>query len=118
MKHSQANHNVMIHHLRHIFMPIDQANTKNIYLMQQFVKSNYFIPIHLATKREQFDCWNNSIPFFVDLVYIMVHFSKFSLIIFVALSAEKSSSLHTIILKTKHKQSNTLSETSFEYSSL
>ena len=102
-------------HVRHIFKPINQTNAKIIYLMQQFVKSNYFNPIHLATKREQFDCWNNSIPFCVDLMYIMVHFSKFSLIIFVALSAEKSSSLHTIILKTKHKQSNTLSETSFEY---
>ena len=96
-------------------MLIDQTNAKIIYLAQQFVKTNCFNPIHLATKREQFDCWNNSIPFCIDLVYIMVHFSKFSLIIFVALSTEKSSSLHTIILKTKHKQSDTLSETSFEY---
>ena len=102
-------------HVRHIFMPINQTNAKFIYLTQQFVKSNYFNPIHGATKREQFDCYNNSIPFCIDLVYIMVHFSKFSLIIFVAVSAEKESSLHTIILETKHKQSNTLSETSFEY---
>ena len=102
---------IMTHHVRHIFMPVDQTNVKIIYLTQQFVKSNYFNPIHLATKRVQFYCWNNSIPFCIDLVYIMVHFSKFSLIIFV----EKSSSLHTIILKTKHKQSNTLSETLFEY---
>ena len=38
----------------------------------------------------------------------MVHFSMFSLINFIAVSAEESSSLHTIILETKHKQSNTL----------
>ena len=50
-----------------------------------------------------------SIPFGIAIMYIMVHFSMFSLINFVAVSTEKSSSLHTIILKTKHKQSNTLS---------
>ena len=65
MKHSQANHNIMTHHntsqhitthhMRHIFMPVDQTNAKIIYLTQQFVKSNYFNPIHLATKREYFD---------------------------------------------------------------
>ena len=50
-----------------------------------------------------------SISFLIATLYIMVHFSMFSLINFVAVSTEKSSSLHTIILKTKHKQSNTLS---------
>ena len=56
-----------------------------------------------------------SIPFLIATLYIMVHFSIFSLINFIAVSAEKSSSLHTIILKTKHKQSNTLSENTIEY---
>ena len=45
----------------------------------------------------------------------MVHFSMFSLIIFVAVSIEQLSSLHTIILKTKHKQSNTLSCITIKY---
>ena len=39
----------------------------------------------------------------------------FSLINFVAVSAEKSSSLHIIISKTRHKQSNTLSSSIIEY---
>ena len=49
-----------------------------------------------------------SIPFLVAALYIMVHFSMFSLINFIAVSTKKSSFLHTIIIKTKHKQSNTL----------
>ena len=48
----------------------------------------------------------------------MVNFSMFSLIKFIAASAEKSSSLHTIILKTKHKQSNTLSCITIKYTFL
>ena len=47
-----ANQITTTHHVRRIFMPIDQTNTKIIYLTQQFVKSNYFNPIHLATRRE------------------------------------------------------------------
>ena len=39
-------------HMRHSFMPDDQTNEKISYLMQQFVKSNYFNPIHLATKEK------------------------------------------------------------------
>ena len=43
-------------------------------------------------------------------------FLMFSLINFVAVSAEKSSSLHTIIYsKTKHKQSNLLPSNTIEY---
>ena len=58
-----------------------------------------------------------SIPFLIAALpctswYI---FSMFSLINFVAVSMEKSSSLHAIILKTKHKQSNTLSSSTKEY---
>ena len=53
MKDSHANRNVMTHHMRHVFMPIIQTNEKVIYLMQQFVKSNYSNPIHLETKRAQ-----------------------------------------------------------------
>ena len=45
----------------------------------------------------------------------MVHFSKFSLINFVALSTEKSSSLHTIILKNKTQRKQLLSSFSIEY---
>ena len=56
-----------------------------------------------------------SIPFLVAILYIMVHFSMFSLINFVAVSTEKSSSLPTIILKTKHKQSNILSCITIKY---
>ena len=47
-----------------------------------------------------------------------VHHSKFSMFLLinvVAVITEKSSSLHTIILETKHKQSNTLSKTTIEY---
>ena len=65
-----------------------------------------FNPIHVAAKRELIGLLQQSIPFHVDLVYIVVHFSKFSLIIFIALSAEKSSSLHTILFlkQTQTKQ--------------
>ena len=52
-----------------------------------------------------------SIPFGVAILYIMVQNFKFSL----ALKARKSSSLHTIYFKTKHKPSNLLSSFSFEY---
>ena len=67
--------------MEHIFMPDDQTNQK----------------LFSSPK---------SIPFCIDLVYILVHFTKFSFINFVVLNAEKSSSLHTIILEkqtqTKH----------------
>ena len=93
-------------HVRHISMPDDQANQKLFISCKQFVKCNHFNPIHVATKRELIGLLQQSIPFCVDLVYIIVHFPKFSLINFVALNAEKSSSLHTIILEkqtqTKH----------------
>ena len=56
-----------------------------------------------------------SIPFLIATLYIMVHFPMFSLINFVPVSTEKSSSLHTILLKTKHKQSNTLSCITIKY---
>ena len=60
-----------------------------------------FNPIHVLTKRELVGLLQQSIPFCVDLVYIMVHFPKFSFIIFIVLNAEKSSSLHKIILENK-----------------
>ena len=44
-----------------------------------------------------------SIPFLIAPLYIMVHFSMFSLTKLVAVSAEKSSSLHTIILKQREQ---------------
>ena len=84
-------------------MPDDQTSQKLFISHKQFVKSNHFNPIHFATKRELIGLLQQSIPFHVDLVYILVHFPKFSLINFVALNTEKSSSLHTIILE-KHKQ--------------
>ena len=87
-------------------MPDDQTNQKLFISHKQFVKCNYFNPIHVATKRELVGLLQQSIPFQVDLVYILVHFPKFSLINFVALNTEKSSFLHTIILEkqtqTKH----------------
>ena len=58
-----------------------------------------FNPIHVATKRELIGLLQQSIPFREDLVYILVHFPKLSLINFVALNTEKSSSLQTIILE-------------------
>ena len=93
--------------MRHIFMPDDQTNQKLFISCKQFIKSYHFNPIHVATKRELIGLLQQSIPFHVDLVYILVHFPKFSLINFVALNAEKSSSLHTIFLE-KHKQTKHL----------
>ena len=87
-------------------MPVDQTSQNLFISRKQFVKSNHFNPIHVATKRELVRLLQQSIPFRVDLVYILVHLPKFSLI-FVALNAEKSSSLHTIILE-KHKQTKHL----------
>ena len=88
-------------------MPDDQTNQKLFISRKQFVKCIYFNPIHVATKRELIGLLQQSIPFCVDLVYILVHFPKFSVINFVALNTEKSSSLHTIILE-KHKQTKHL----------
>ena len=80
-------------------MPDDQTNPNLFISCKQFVKSNHFNPIHVATKRELIGLLQQSIPFFVDLVYTLVHFPKFSLINFVALNAEKSSSFHTIYFR-------------------
>ena len=52
IKHLLASQMTMTYHVRDSFMPVDQTNTKTIYLTQQFIKSNYFNPIHLATKRK------------------------------------------------------------------
>ena len=93
--------------MRHIFTPDNQTNQKLFISCKQFDKSYHFNPIHVATKRELIGLLQQSIPFHADLVYILVHFPKFSLINFVVLSAEKSSSLHTIILE-KHKQTKHL----------
>ena len=75
--------------MRHIFKPDDQTNQKLFISRKQFVKYYHFNPIHVATKRELIGLLQQSIPFDVELVYILVHFSKFSLINFVVLSAEK-----------------------------
>ena len=82
--------------MRHIFTPDEQTNQKLFISRKQFVKYFRFNPIHVATKRELIGLLQQSIPFRVDLVYILVHFSKF-LINFVVLSTEKSSSFHTIL---------------------
>ena len=89
------------------FPPDNITNQKFCISCKQFVKSNHFNPIHVATKRELVGLLQQSIPFRVDLVYILVHFPKFSLINFVALNTEISSSLHTTILE-KHKQTKHL----------
>ena len=109
VRHSRANQtsrHVRTRHMRHIFMPDGQTNQKLFISHKQFVKYYHFNPIHVATKRELVGLLQQSIPFDVDLVYILVHFSKFLLINFVVLSAEKSSSLHTIYFnkfkQTKH----------------
>ena len=107
LRDNETSRHIRTHHVRHIFMPDDQTNQKLFISRKQFVKSNHFNPIHVATKRELVGLLQQSIPFCVDLVYILVHFPKFSLINFVALNAEKSSSLHTIILE-KHKQTEHL----------
>ena len=110
IRYSRANEtsrHVMTCHVRHIFTPDDTTNQKLFISRKHFVKCIYFNPIHVATKRELIGLLQQSIPFHVDLVYILVHFPKFSLINFVALNAEKSSSLHTIILE-KHQQTKHL----------
>ena len=104
---NETSQHIRTRHVRHIFTPDDQTNRKLFISHRQFVKSNHFNPIHVATKRELIGLLQQSIPFCVDLVYILVHFPKFSLINVVALNAEKSSSLHTIILE-KHKQTKHL----------
>ena len=99
--------NIATHHdmsSETFFMLNNQTNSKIIHLTQQFIKCKNSIPFMLQPKRELVGLLQQSIPFHVDLVYIMVHFSKFSFIKFVALSTEKSSSLLTIILK-EQKQS-------------
>ena len=107
LRANQTSRHVRTRHVRHIFTPDDQTNQKLFISHKQFVKYYHFNPIHVATKRELIGLLQQSIPFHVDLVYILVHFSKFSLINFVVRSAEKSSSLHTIYFK-KHKQTKHL----------
>ena len=85
--------------MRQIVSPDDQTNQKLFISRKQFVKYYHFNPIHVATKRELIGLLQQSIPFNVDLVYILVHFIKFSLINFVVVSTDESSSLHTIYLK-------------------
>ena len=103
---NETSRHIRTRHVRHIFLPDEKPNQKLFISRKQFVKSNHFNPIHVATKRELVGLLHQSIPFHVDLVYILVHFPKFSLRSFVALNTEKSSSLHTIILEkckqTKH----------------
>ena len=57
-------------------MPDDQTNQKLFISHKQFVKYYHFDPIHVATERELVGLLQQSIPFHVDLVYILVHFSK------------------------------------------
>ena len=83
--------------MRHISTPDDKTNQKLFILHKQFVKC-ISIPFMLQPKENSLQ---QSIPFYVDLVYILVHFPRFSFINFVVLNAEKSSSLHTITLKNK-----------------
>ena len=60
-------------HETYIFMPNDQTNQKLFISCKQFVKCNHFNPIHVAAKRELIGLLQQSIPFRVDLVYILVH---------------------------------------------
>ena len=104
-KHSQASQMIMTHHVRYIFMP--DATISLMYPIQ----SKGIV----TSQMRSVGLLQQSIPFLVATLHIMGHFSMFSLISFVAVSTEKSSSLHTIILKTKHKQSNTLSCITIKY---
>ena len=105
---NETSRHVRTRHVRHSFTPDDQTNQKLSITCKQFVKCNHSIAFMLQPKENFVGLMQQSIPFCVDLVYILgvVHFPKFSLIKFVALNAEKSSSLHTIILEkqtqTKH----------------
>ena len=78
--------------------------------MQQFVECNNSIPSNQKglLQAKGFVCCNNQSHFSAAL-YIMVHFSMFLLLNFIAVSAEKSSSLHTTILRKTHKRSDTMS---------
>ena len=57
VRHSQANktsRQIMTHHVRHIFTPIDQTNSKIIHLMQQFIKCK--IQSHSCCNQKR-SCW-------------------------------------------------------------
>ena len=82
MKHLSANMMIMTHHIRHIFMPINQ--TINESFMQHYILLIYhFKPIHqtmlVENKQELVLLLQHSIPFTIDLVYLLVQLSKFSL---------------------------------------
>ena len=74
----------------------DQTNQKLFISRKQVVKCICFNPIQVATKQELVGLLQQSIPFHVELVYTLVHFTKFPFINVLVLNAEKSSSLHTI----------------------
>ena len=78
--------------------------------MQQIVKSTQLNPTICFCKEQpnENSFHVKKIPFLVATLYIMVHFSMFSLRNFIAVSAEKSSSLHTSLIYKKQNKSNTL----------
>ena len=73
------NEMVTTHHVRHIFMPIDQIINK-VY-MQCTNLLNQFNPTNCFCKEQPNEnslmLKTNSIPFLIDLVYILVQNWKF-----------------------------------------
>ena len=107
-----SQQNIMTHHVRHIFTPVDQT-IKNL-----FISCNNLFNVTIQSHPTIDGCYkSNEKCLIVATINPMSHshpvhhgtFFKVLIDKFIAISTEKSLSLHTIILKTKHKQSNTLS---------
>ena len=105
-------------HMRHSFMPINQTN-KNVFISCNNLLTEHFNPIQqnevIAHKRQLVGLLQQSIPFLVAILYIMIHLSSSPSEIYRQISTEKSLPLHTIILVNKNKQRNSLSDISIEY---
>ena len=111
---NEISQHVRTRHVRHIFMPDDQTNQN--YSSHTNNLLNVTIQSHLCCNQTKLiGLLQQSIPFCVDLVYILVHFPKFSFINFVALNAEKSSSLHTIIEQANTNQASIYLDFYFVY---
>ena len=77
-------------------------------------------PIKMDCYKPNEKCWIVATINPVSCSHPVHHGTFFNVLIgnFIAVGTEKSSSLHTIIFKTKHKQSNALSGITIKYSFL
>ena len=115
---NKTSRHVMIHHVRHIFMPNDQTNPKKFHLMQQFFKCKYSIPFMLQNIQSHSCCNQKRTHWIVATINPIpcrpcVHHGTFPKVLIDNFYSSNCREIiifaHNFILKTKHKPSNSLS---------